>query len=73
MPNIFKALATTTAWILWICAIITGFSTATMGIISGSLFTPGKPPPMVYPAFFAVAIFYGISAVVVMLLRKKME
>jgi hypothetical protein len=31
------------------------------------------PPPMVLPVTWAVAGFFGIAAIVVMLLRKKME
>ena len=73
MPDIFKALATIMVWILWICALVMGFSTLAMGIISGDLYNPAKAPPMVYPALFAVAGFYAILAAVVMLLRKKME
>ena len=73
MPPIFKALATTMAWVLWICALVTGFSTLAMGIISGDLYNTARTTPMVYPALFAVAGFYAILAVVIMLLRKKME
>jgi len=73
MPKIFKALATIMAWVLWICALVTGFSTLAMGIISGSLYNADVETPMVFPALFAVAGFYAIIAVVIMLLRKKME
>jgi len=73
MPDIFKALATIMAWILWISGLVMGFSTLTMGIISGDLYNPAKAPPMAYPALFAVAGFYAILAVVVMRLRQKME
>ena len=73
MPPIFKALATIMAWVVWICALVTGFSALAMGIISGDLYNPARTTPMVYPALFAVAGFYAIVAVVIMLLRKKME
>ena len=73
MPPIFKALATVMAWLLWIFALVTGFSTLAMGIISGDLFSTEVIPPMAYTALFAVAGFYGILAVVIMILRKKME
>jgi len=73
MPQIFKALATIMAWILWIFALVMGFSTLIMGIISGDLYNPDKLMPMLYPATFAVAGFYAILAVVIMILRKKME
>jgi hypothetical protein len=73
MPPIFKALATIMAWILWICALVMGFSTFAMGIISGALFSTEAAPSMIYPASFAVAGFYAIVAVIIMILRKKME
>lgn len=73
MPPIFKALATIMVWVLWICALVTGFSTLAMGIIGGDLYNSSRTTPMVYPALFAVAGFYAILAVVIMLLRKKME
>jgi len=73
MPEIFKALATITAWILWICGLVMGFSTLIVGTIAGDLFDPSAVTPMVYPANFAVAGFYAILAVVIMILRKKME
>jgi len=72
MPSYFKALATITAWILFICGIVTGFSACIMGIVNGDLFG-SEVPPMGYAAMFAVAGFYAIAAVVVMILRKKME
>ena len=73
MPDIFKALATITAWILWICSLLMGFGTLIVGTIGGDLFNPAQPVAMSYPANFAVAGFYAILAVVIMILRKKME
>ena len=72
MPQIFKALATIMAWILWIFALVIGLGAAAMGIIHGELFG-AETPPMTYPAMFAVAGFYAILAVVIMILRQKME
>jgi len=72
MPDIFKALATITAWILFLCAMVMGLSTFIMGIINEDLFS-STPTPMAYPASFAVAAFYALAAVVIMILRKKME
>jgi len=72
MPPIFKALATIMAWVLWIIALVMGFSTFISGIISGDLYGT-EELSMAYPATFAVAGFYAIAAVVVMVLRKKME
>ncbi len=72
MPDIFKALASITAWGLFIIAWIMGLSTFIMGIANGILYGD-ETVPIVYPAFFAVSIFCMVSAVVVMILRKKME
>jgi uncharacterized membrane protein len=73
MPPIFKALSTIIAWTLWIFAFVTGLSTLALGIIAGDLFNTEVIPPLGYTALFAVAGFYGILAVVIMILRKKME
>ncbi len=72
MPPIFKALASISAWVLFICGMVMGFSTFAMGVISGDLYGT-EALPMGYPAAFAVAGFYAILAVVIMILRKKME
>ncbi|MFC1980271.1 hypothetical protein ACFLVS_05445 [Chloroflexota bacterium] len=72
MPDIFKALATIMAWVLWIVSLVMGFSTFAVGSISGVLYS-SEGVPMAYPATFAVAGFYALVAVVIMLLRKKME
>lgn len=71
MPDIFKALATVTAWVLFICGMVMGFSAFATGIINGDLYG-SEVTPMAYPAIFAVAGFYAIAAVVIMILRKKM-
>jgi len=73
MPPIFKALATIMAWVLWIIAMVIGFGTFIGGVIRGDLFNADVAPPMVIAISFAVAGFYAVAAVVVMLLRKKME
>jgi uncharacterized membrane protein len=73
MPQIFKALATIMAWILWIFALVMGFSAFIMGIISGDLYNTTKAPHMAYAALFAIAGLYAIFAAVIMLIRKKME
>ena len=72
MPQIFKALATILAWVLWISGLVMGFSTFAMGLINGTLYG-SEPVPMSYMASFAVSLAYVVSAVVVMVLRKKME
>ena len=72
MPQYFKALATITAWTLWICSWIMGLSVFAMGLINDALYG-SEDPGMIFPAFFAVALAQAIGAVVVMVLRKKME
>jgi len=73
MPQIFKALATIMVWVLWICGMVMGFSTLIVGTIAGDLFNAAKPVPMAYPAMFAVALAYGIGALVAMKIRKGLE
>ena len=73
MPQIFKALATIMVWVLWICGMVMGFSTLIVGTIAGDLFNAAKPVPMAYPAMFAVALAYGIGALVAMKIRKDLE
>ncbi|MBA7584713.1 hypothetical protein ES708_26670 [subsurface metagenome] len=73
MPDIFKALATIMAWVLWIVALVIGFSAFAVGMISGALYSTTQPTPMIFPALWAVAGFYALAAVVIMILRKKME
>ena len=72
MPDIFKALATIMAWILWIVALVIGFSAFAVGMINGALFSTTQLMPMVFPVAWAVAGFYALVAVVIMILRKKM-
>ena len=72
MPDILKALATVGAWILFIAGMVMGFSTFIMGIINEHLFG-SEVVPMEYGASFAVSAFYVLAAVVIMILRKKME
>ena len=70
MPDIFKALATILAWGFFVVAWVMGLSTFVMGLITGALYG-GQPMPMTFPASFAVALAYGVGAVVVMIPRKK--
>jgi len=77
MPQIFKALASILVWILWIAGLVMGFSSLILGIARGHLFAV-NPAPITgeyesYVSWFACALAYGIGAVVVMVLRKKME
>ncbi len=73
MPQTFKALASILVWILWISGLTMGFSTLVLGIMRGHLFATEMISTMEYVAWFAIALAYGIGAVVVMVLRKKME
>jgi ABC-type sugar transport system permease subunit len=72
MPPIFKALSTTMAWVLWVVSLVMGFGTLIGGIANGDVFSK-EPAPVIYCIAWAVALGYAIGAVVVMLLRKKME
>ena len=73
MPSIFKALASITAWILWISGLVMGFSTLILGTMAGDLFNATEEAPISYAISFAVALAYAVGAVVVMLIRKKLE
>ena len=72
MPDIFKALATIQAWAMFISSWVIGLLVLVTGLITGRLFGP-EPWPMVIPVFSAVSLAFGVSAVFVMILRKKME
>ena len=72
MPQVFKALATIAAWILFTFALIIGFSIFIQGIIIGELYG-SEIPSMEMWAGSAVALAFGVGSVVVMLLRKRME
>ena len=71
MP-IFKALASIIAWVLFIFAWIIGLSVYFHGIIIGDIYGTA-PPSMSTWAGSAVALGFGVGAVVVMRLRQKME
>jgi hypothetical protein len=71
MPDIFKALATITAWALFIVSWITGFSTILAAIMSRGLYG-SEAPSMVFPVLLLVALAQAVAAVGVMILRKKM-
>jgi len=72
MPQIFKALASILVWILWVCGLVMGFSVFFHGIIIGDLYG-SVPPSMSSWAGFAVALGYGVGAVIVMKIRKGLE
>jgi cytochrome b subunit of formate dehydrogenase len=72
MPPIFKALASTGAWVLFIFAWIIGISIFIQGIIIGELYG-SEPPSMEIWAGSAVALAFAVGSIVVMILRQKME
>lgn len=72
MPQIFKALATIMAWILWISGMVMGFSVLIMGIARGDIYGPQASPMSIW-AGFAVALGFGIGALVAMKIRKSLE
>ena len=72
MPQIFKALASIGAWVLFIFAWIIGISIFIQGIIIGELYG-SEPPSMEIWAGSAVALAFAVGSVVVMILRQKME
>ncbi len=72
MPNIFKALATITAWILWICGLAMAIITLTAMGIRGDLFS-SEALKIADAVSFALAAGMTFLAVAVMLIRKKLE
>lgn len=72
MPPIFKALASIMVWILWISGLVCGFSVFIHGIVIGAIYGP-QPPPMSIWAGFAVALGFGLVALVAMKIRKALE
>jgi hypothetical protein len=73
MPPIFKPMATVMAWLLYIVSWVMGLSTFVMGMVTGALYSTTPPTTMIFPILFSVSLAYGIGAVVVMVLRKKLE
>jgi len=72
MPSIFKALATITAWILWISGLLMALVTLICMGIRGDLFSTDVLQ-LADAAAFALAGGFAFLAVVVMRLRQKME
>jgi len=72
MPPIFKTLATITAWILWICGLLTALIILVCMAIRGDLFSTDV---MQMADIAALALAGGLTflGVVVMRLRQKME
>ena len=72
MPQIFKALATIMVWILWISGMLMGFSVLITGITRGDIYGPQAPPMSIW-AGFAVALGFGLVALIGMKIRKSLE
>ncbi len=73
MSSIFKALASTTAWILFIGGLITLANVLIMTALSGQLYAVDSPPPMQFFVGLGIATFTSASAVVCMKLRQLLE
>ncbi len=71
MPPIFKALATITAWILFVGACIMMLTSLIVGTVGGVLWQPDIP--LLYPIIWAIAGAYLVLGVCAMILRQKME
>ncbi|HEX9896257.1 MAG TPA: hypothetical protein VGA85_01165 [Dehalococcoidales bacterium] len=72
MPPIFRTLASITAWILWICGLLTALIILVCMAIRGDLFSTDM---MQMADIAALALAGGLTflGVVVMRLRQKME
>ncbi len=73
MPGVFKALASITAWILFIGGLITLVSVLLMTALSGQLYAVDSAPPMEFFVGLGIATFTSASAVVCMKLRHMLE
>jgi hypothetical protein len=73
MPNIFKALASITVWVLFIGGLITLVSVLVMTAVSGQLYSVDSPPPIQFFIGLGVATFTSALAVVCMKLRQMLE
>jgi len=73
MPPIFKALATITAWTLFIGGWIVALMTTVEGIIGGQMWTLGAEGEEFMFAWMALAFVCLTLSVVVMKLRQMLE
>ncbi len=70
MPSIFKALASITAWILFVSGCLALISRAVVWLTDVG-FTGSGTSQLAMDFFVVIALF--VAAVVVMILRQKME
>ena len=74
MPSVFKALASISAWFLFVLGWLVVLTSLIMGVINGTLFVPAAgPPPIQTFIAIAIAIVCITLSVVVMKLRKMLE
>jgi hypothetical protein len=73
MPNIFKALASLSAWGLFVLGWFIIVINVVMGAIGGEYFNPAKVPSAEMGLFAGLGVASVVLAVVVMRLRQKME
>ena len=73
MSQMFKALATVTAWALFILGWLFGLGNLVIAINTGVMFTVGKEGWVETLSYFVLAIVCLILSVVAMRLRQKME
>ncbi len=73
MPQIFKALASIMAWILFIGGLIMLVSVLLMTALSGQLYSVDSPPPMEYYVGLGIATIIFAAAAYTMKVRKMPE
>ncbi len=73
VPQMFKALATVTAWALFVLGWLFGLGNLVIAINTGVMFSVGKEGWVETLAYFMLAIICLILSVVAMRLRQKME
>ena len=73
MPQIFKALASIMAWILFIGGLIMLVSVLLMTALSGQLYSVDSPPPMEYYVGLGIATIIFAAAAYTMKVRKMLE
>lgn len=73
MPNILKALASITVWILFIGGLITLVSVLVMTAVSGQLYSVDSPPPMEFYIGLGLSTITLAAAAYTMKVRKMLE
>jgi DMSO/TMAO reductase YedYZ heme-binding membrane subunit len=73
MPPIFKALATISAWVLFIFGLLGLIGTFVMAIVGGKIFVVGVEPPLEFFMGEGISGLALILAVCAMKLRQMLE